>query len=184
MYEVEIVGSSLITKMAQSKKWIEEFKHVVLPEIGKEIQRCIQVKLNAGVYKNGDGSNMARACLVEVNKNELEVIIYNDDRIAKYTKYVEEGVHAHKMTYLQGKIIPFVMINGKFTFAGRNSKFYGDRDKKFVKVTANSIARGKWFNPGYPGKFYYRDGLKEAIVNIQKRLKIFTFRISTGEVFR
>lgn len=184
MYEIEIVGSTLLTKMAQSDAWINDFKQRILPEIGKAVQQTIQKKLTGGSYKHGDGSNMARAVLVEVHPEQLEVIIYNDNKIAKYTKNVEDGVFPHKMTYLQGKIIPFVMINGQFTFAGRNSQYYGSSDKKFVKVTQKALDNGKWFNPGYPGKFYYRDGLRDAVIEIQRHLKMFTFRISSGEVFK
>lgn len=184
MYDVEIVGVSIITKLAESDKWIHELKDKVLPEIGNEVRRQIQNKLRQADYKNGDGANLARAVMVRVNRNELEVIIYNDNKIAPYAKYVEKGVHAQSMTWLKGKTIPFVMVNGKFNFVGRGSKFYGSPDKKFVKVTSKALQAGKWFNPGYVGKYCYRDGLKQAIVDIHKHLKMFTFRISSGEVFR
>lgn len=184
MYDVEIVGSSIIDKIANTDKIIEEFKEKVLPQIGNEVRRRIQNKLMEAQYKSGDGANLSRAVMVEVRRNELEVIIYNDKKIAPYAKYVEEGVTAHKMTYLKDKIIPFVIVNGKFQFAGRGSKNYGAPNKKFVKVTQNSLNQpGKWFNPGYVGKYCYRNGLRDAIVDIQKHLTMFTFRISTGEVF-
>lgn len=184
MYEIEIVGTSLPQKIAESDAIIQEFKDKILEQIANTVRKRIQDKINAYNFKRGSAANLMRAVMIEINKGELEVIIYNDDRIAPYAKYQEKGVTAHKMTYLKGKIIPFAIVNNQFRFAGRGSPYYNAPNKRFVKVTEKSLSvPGKWFNPGYAGRYFYRDGMKEAITEIAQHLKHFTFRISSGEVF-
>lgn len=184
MYEVEMVGTSLPQKIAESDDILNELRDKVLVQIGNIVRKKIQDRINSFNYKHGDGSRMMRACLISVDKAAIEVVIYNDDRIAPHTKWQERGVKPVSMKWLAGKTIPFVVNGGNFQFAGRGSRNYGAPNKKFVKVTEKALSQGKWFNPGYPGKFFYRDGLKAAIVEISKELKMFTFRISSGEVFR
>lgn len=185
MYEVEIVGTSLPQKIASTNALIDEYRNKVLDQIGNLVRKKIQDKINSFNFKHGSPETLMRAVKIKVDKRNLEVIIYNDNRIAPHAIYQEKGVFAHKMDYLKGKVIPFVSINNHFVFAGRGSPYYNAKDKKFVKVTEKSLAiPGKWFNPGYAGRYFYRDGLKEAVQEIAQHLKHFTFRVSSGEIFR
>ena len=53
--------------------------------------------------------------------------------LSKKLQALEEGVAPHKMTYLLGKTIPIKLDNGEVIFR---------------KVTAHSLAMGKWQHPG------------------------------------
>lgn len=187
MYEVEIIGidNLHITKIAQTDYILNELKNTVLPEIGNIIRKYIQDRISKYEFKNSKG-NMYRAVTVEVDRDNLEVIIYNDYRIAPHAIWQEKGVRKHKMEYLEGKTIPYVIINGKFMFAGKGSSSFMQPGTRFAKITKESFnkinpstGKPKWEHPGYPGKFLYRDGLKDAISEIEQRFNMFTFKIAT-----
>jgi hypothetical protein len=114
----------------------------------------------------------------------MEVMVYNEKSLAPYAIWQEKGVQKQKMTWLIGKTIPYKIINGHFVFAGRNSPYFlKDKNVSFAKITAASFNRinpvtGKpsWEHPGYPGKYFYRDGLRESLPGIREQLKGFTLR--------
>ena len=129
---------------------------------------------------------MREAVKMRLDKEHLEVTIYNESSLAPYAIWQEKGVHKQKMTWLIGKTIPYKIVNGHFMFAGKNSPFFlRDKNVKFAKITAESFNRtnpvtGKpsWEHPGYPGKFFYRDGLRECLPEIKAQLRGFTLRVA------
>ena len=187
LYSLEIVGSNQPTKIAHGDAMKRYLVEKALPFIGLTIQNRIKDKINRYQFKKGTGSpKMREAVKMQVDAHNMEVTVYNERSLAPYAIWQEKGVHKQKMTWLIGKTIPYKMINGKFVFAGRNSRFFmKDKDTRFAKITAESFNRtnpvtGKpsWEHPGYPGKWFYRDGLKESIPQIREQLKGFTLRVA------
>ena len=180
MYSVEVVGiDDLFTaKIAYSNVMIETIIEKIFPQIANAIRIAIQSRIGNSGFKHNSGA-LSRAVTVEIDKEKMELWVYNDERIAPWAIYQEEGVKQHKMYYLKGKTIPYLIVNGKFVFAK------GKSNPKFVKITEESFNRtnpktGKpsWENPGYPGKFFYRDGLVDALTDVQKEFEYLTFRIA------
>lgn len=187
LYSMEIVGTNRPSKIASGNNMKNYLGEKVLPFIGLVIQNKIKDKLNRYQFKKGTGSpRMRDAVKMKVDRDKLEVTIFNEKSQAPYAIWQEKGVHKQKMTWLIGKTIPYKIINGHFVFAGRNSRFFlKDKNVKFAKITAESFNRtnpvtGKpsWEHPGYPGKFFYRDGLKESLSEIKEQLKGFTLRVA------
>ena len=184
-YEIDIVGTNLPLRIAQSSILERELRGMLF-EVGNIIRRKIQDKMNGYPFKHSQGA-MAGAVTIKINPEKLEVVIYNDLRRAPYAVYQEYGVRETPMVWLIGKTIPYKIIDGRFVYAGgkgRGPSLYGDKGVRFVRITAQSIGRinphtGKpsWTNPGYPGKFFYRDGLVESLIQIRQRFSRFTFRV-------
>lgn len=181
MYEVEIVGlSNLFTaKIAHTNALIDDFKDNVMPEMANVIRRKIQERISAAKFKGSRG-DIYRAVTVQIDRENLEIIVYNDERIAPYTRYQEEGVHQHKMTYLIGATIPYKIVNGKFVYSR-----YGSGKTQFAKVTEASFnrtnprtGRPSWEHPGYKGKYFYRNGLKDSLKFLASQMEGITFRIA------
>ena len=186
-YNVSIVGSDNLTKIGQGQ-YIEKYLlTVLLPEIGNIILRHITDKIKAYPFKHQQG-HMLNAVKVRIIPNELAVEVYNDATLAPHAIWQEIGVKKQPMLWLikhkNPNTIPFVIRDGRFRFAGRGSNFFGAPDVKFVRINSASFGKiskysGKpsWENPGYPGKFFYRDGLVESMEEIRSKFKDFTFRI-------
>ena len=189
MYQVQMVGSDLPVRLGDFTRIRRFLAETVLPQIGNVVRQKIQDKMRAYPFKHTNG-NMMHAVSVRVDPAKLEVVIFNDNTRAPYAIYQEEGVPKQKMTWLIGKTIPYKIVGGRFVFAGRGSRLFGTSGVQFAKITANTFNKvnpvtGKpsWENPGYPGKYFYRDGLRESLGEIQGHFKHFTFRMaeSSGE---
>lgn len=187
LYSMEIVGSNQPQRIASGDNMRRYLAEKVMPFIGLTIQNKIRDKINRYNFKSGTGSvKMREAVKMKLDKQHLEVTVYNDRSLAPYAIWQEKGVHKQKMTWLIGKTIPYKIINGHFVFAGKNSPFFlKDKNVKFAKITAESFNRtnpvtGKpsWEHPGYPGKFFYRDGLRESLPEIRAQLRGFTLRVA------
>jgi hypothetical protein len=177
MYQVQIIGSNLPSETAMFESLKQDMREKLLPEIANIVRKRIQDKINAFQFKHSKGM-MASAVRIQLNPKQLEVIIYNDNTIAPWAIYQEKGVKKRPMNWLIGKTIPYTIMGGKFSFAKGNPK------AQFARVTAENIGKinpktGKprWVHPGYPGKYFYRDGLKEAVEEIRSHFKVFTFKI-------
>ena len=186
-YSVQIVGTNRPLKIAQMKLTERYLLQVLLPDVGMIIQNRIKEKIKNYPFRNQIGQ-MLNAVKVRLIQEQLAVEVYNDTTLAPHAIWQEIGVRKHKMLYLikhkNPNTIPYVIRNGRFEFAGRNSSFYGAPDLKFAKITDKSFDRinpinGKpsWENPGYPGKYFYRDGLIESMEEVRGKFKEFTFRL-------
>jgi hypothetical protein len=184
---MEIVGTNRPSSIASGNAMKRYLAEKVLPFIGLTIQSKIRSKLNTYNFKKGVGSpKMRDAVRMRVDQQKLEVVVFNERSLAPYAIWQEKGVHRQKMTWLIGKTIPYKIINGHFVFAGKGSPFFlKDSNVKFAKITAESFNRtnpvtGKpaWEHPGYPGKYFYRDGLRESLPAIRAQLRDFTLRVA------
>ena len=186
-YSVEIVGTNRPAAVASGDNMKRYLAKRLLPFIGFTIQKTIKDKINRYEFKKGTGSQKMRdAVNMTINEQELSVTVSNNRSLAPYAIWQEKGVKKQKMTWLIGKTIPYKIINGHFVFAGRNSPFFmKDKDVRFAKITAETFSRtnpitGKpsWEHPGFPGKFFYRDGLRESMPAIRAQLKGLTLRVA------
>jgi len=182
-YDVSIEGTNAPLKIARSHKLEQYIVQRLLPEVGNVVRKNIINRIANANFKHSTG-RMKTAVKVRVNASELSVEIGNDDKIAPYARWQEIGVRRHAMTYLLNhhnpNTIPFKMVGGQFTFAGRGSKFYGNmnaRGVRFARVTPESFAKGKFINPGYPGKYLYRGGLSDSLNEIHEHMKMVTFKV-------
>ena len=188
-YTVEIVGSQLPLKIAQSSVLENFILTKLLPEIGHIIQKHVMDKIKNYPFKNSNG-RLLGAVRMRVVPEQWMVEVYNDKALAPWAIWQEKGVHEHQMRYLLNhhnpNTIPYVVKGVRFLFAGRNSKKWGAKGVRFATITSASFdqiskwsGRPKWTHPGYPGKFFYRDGLVEALDEIRGKFKRFTFRVVT-----
>lgn len=186
-YNVSIVGANNSTKIGQGR-YIENYLlQVLLPEIGNIIHRHITEKIRSYPFRNQQGK-MLNAVKIRIIPNELAVEVYNEQSLAPWAIWQEIGVKKQKMLCLINKknpnTIPYVIRDGHFEFAGRNSRFWGAPDVRFAKINTASFdkissftGKPKWEHPGYPGKFFYRDGLIESLAECRQKFREFTFRI-------
>lgn len=183
-YGVEMVGTNLPLKISQGKAMEQFIVTKLLPEIGNIIRKKVVDRIERENFKRSNG-RMKSAVKVRVLPGEMAVEVYNDSSLAPYAKWQEIGVRPHSMTYLLNKKnpnrIPYKIVGGEFVFAGRGT---GDaynpkaRGIRWATVTPEALAKGKFFNPGYSGRYLYRNGMRDALREIEDKFKWFTYRIA------
>jgi len=135
---------------------------------------------------------------LEVQKNIMTVSLKPE---YSYIYFQEVGIGPHPMTHLIGKTIPFVVVNDELRFAGPGTQWAGkqqgiiaDVEKEgatynveqtpqgkviFRKVTEESIQRGSWRHPGYPGKGFFRSAIKETLTAQVQQIPNIVFEAKT-----
>lgn len=173
---MEVVGTNVEANLANAQLWKEKLP-AVLEQIGNVAVKEIQDRINAVQWNESQGQ-MFRAVTKRVDIMDFSVTVFADARIAPHTIHHERGVKPQPMSWLVGKTIPFTIINGKFTFAGRGSKGYLGPETQFRRVTEQALARGAWFHPGLEARYFYRDGMLATVRQVQERLKSFVFKVA------
>ena len=182
-YEVQMAGTDLPLKIARGKSMEQFIATRLLPEIGNIIRKKVVERIENAGFKNSNGK-MKTAVKVRVIQEEMAVEVFNDSSLAPHTKWQEVGVRPHSMTYLLNNKnpnrIPYRIVGGKFTFAGKmTNQAFNPRARgvRWATVTPALLARGKFFHPGYDGKFLYRHGMRDALRDIEQKFRWFTYRI-------
>lgn len=135
-----------------------------LKNIGATVQGEIIKELNQTGFKNATG-NLQKAIKVDVQPSNGRVLIYADNAVAPYAPYQEKGVHKHQMTYLLKAKRPIPM------------SFADVKGPIFRKATQKSMDKGKWVHPGYPGKYFFKKGIENAMTKINQHLKFLSFKV-------
>jgi hypothetical protein len=131
---------------AQPPSWtvLNLFKERVVQSI-KEI--CY-----SGIFKHPTGA-LANSIRGYVSGNSVYVIAD-----ATYAKAQEEGVQPHTMWQLLGKTIPLRIFR------------FGQSRLIFRKASVKSYLRGAWRHPGTEGKYFIREGIRQAISEFDEPL--------------
>lgn len=168
-----LVGTRLRTQIAKVMTEVFSVSGGASPSPGKYVIKGRDTK-SVTQYMSYWGQTVSENRLVVYLKPEY-----------KYLFYQEVGVFPHKMTYFLGKIVPFVIVGGKWMYAGPGSPWAGQRGSAIQEVESRGALgpltyhvgqtdEGKrlfrsvthacfsgdqksWRHPGYDGKFFFRD---------------------------
>lgn len=170
-YKISLVGTTL-TNLADTEKWKRVIQKM-LTNIGLTVQQEIIALMQSGIFKDPKGRG-AQNIKMRVDLEGMKVSVFTTDD-AHYLFFQEHGVEKQPMVWLLydriKKRIPFVIINEKFHWAGYGSDQFANPDKRFVAVTQEALNAGKWWQPGYEGKFFFKGGIERAMVQLDEILK-------------
>jgi len=166
-YSVRFGEIKGIKNLATRQVWERQLPKV-LNQIGLLVQREVIKKLNTASFKNSAGL-IQKSIKFRVDLEKSRVIIYSDPSVAPYAKYQESGVKRHQMRYLL-KAVRAIPL-----------EFADVKGITFRRATEKSMQDGRWVHPGYEGKHFFRDGVKEAVKLVQERLKSLVVSIVVEE---
>jgi len=143
----------------------------------------------------------------EVNGNSVD--IFADERTktpggTSYLVYQEYGVATQKMSWLIGKTIPWKVIAGgqrvnprtgtvvqgvtRVKFAGRGSRYWGDKDTQFSTITEATFTKPskynptgyKYWHPGFKGRGFWQSGILNGLEEVASHIQGIAFRAAGG----
>jgi hypothetical protein len=109
--------------------------------------------LQSGIFKHPTGS-LANSVRGDVDG---QAVLWWSD--VSYASAQEYGVRPHQMWHLLNKTVPITIHHHT-----------GSETKIYRRVTLKSLLAGKFYNPGYPGKFFMRRGIQLALNDIPQIL--------------
>ncbi len=181
-YSISLVGTTL-TNLADPEKWRRVMQRI-LTNIGLTVQQEIIGLMQSGIFKNptGRGANNIK---MRLDRSGMKVSVFTTDD-AHYLFFQEHGVDKQPMVWLLydriKKRIPFVIINEQFQWAGKGSKYFGHPDVQFRAVTQEALNQGRWWHPGYEGKFFFQEGIERAMRQLEDVLQgKFIFEVAREE---
>ncbi len=170
-YKISLVGTTL-DNLSDTEKWKRVIQKM-LTNIGLTVQQEIIALMQSGIFKD-PSSRGAQNIKMRVDPEAMRVSVFTTDD-AHYLFFQEHGVERQPMAWLLydriKKKIPFVIIGEKFHWAGYGSEHFANPDKRFAKVTQEKLNAGKWWQPGYEGKFFFKEGIERAMVQLDDVLK-------------
>ena len=202
---IEIVGADLLSNMKDPAIW-ERMQMEMLKTIGMKSVTSIQNEIRNRKWKSGTPASLINSTKFVVGKNTVEV------RVDKsFAIYQERGVRRHEMRYLLNAKGPIpLMIKGGNVGRGHGALIFRRATEKWMgvehvvngptpalvgKLKAGRITKPKkelvnhapylatgWVNPGYPGKFFFRDGIKNAAYDITREIKGITLRVAYNDL--
>ena len=176
-YGVEIVGSNLDEVMENDPEKFIRYLNALLKAMAKETYEHVSANLAAIPFKKPTGT-LQHA--LRWDSGDGWAAVYMDDRIAPYAPHVETGVHPHTMRYLlkATSAIP-VQVGSATLFRWATEKWMG-RPHTIVDPVSGLVHMSKgWQHPGYEGRYFMRDGVRDAVKVIDERTENFVFRIFT-----
>lgn len=108
--------------------------------------------LQSGIFKHPTG---ALANSIQGAVQGDAVVWWSDVR---YASAQERGVRPHQMWYLLNKTVPITVYER------------GNEYKIYRRATLKSLLAGKWFHPGYPGKWFMKRGIEMTLAEIPQLL--------------
>ena len=148
-YSGNIKVIPVISAVKRQDEVLDRFMQLLADAGITEVKRICQ----GGLFKNPTG---ALANSIQGRVEGRAVVWWSD---VQYAKPQEYGVQPHAMYYLMGKTVPLTIYK------------FGSEIKIFRKVTLKALLAGKWFHPGYPGKFFMKKGINVAIGQIPQLLE-------------
>lgn len=132
-----------------SAEILDRFYQMLADTGVEEIKRILM----SGILKHPSG---ALANSIQGRVEGSAVVWWAD---AEYASAQEYGVKPHQMWHLMGRTVPMTIYK------------YGGEIKVFRKVSLKSLLAGKWFHPGYPGKYFMKRGVEMALSRIPQLLE-------------
>lgn len=177
-YTIEFVGTTAGDNIANASKF-KQFISRAMVAIGTSAVRNIHDQIAQKEWKHRPRT-LGRAIRYEAT--EYDVTIYSDDAIAPHAIYQEEGVDRHEMRYLLHATSPIPLRIGKVTIFRWATERWMGVPHDFVDPKSGMVMQASgWVNPGYPGKYYFRDGISETVREASERLKNVVIRVAQGE---
>jgi len=161
-----VVGEPSGFKNLQQREAWQRNLPKFLNQLGLLVQKEIIKKLNSTRFKHQTGT-IQNSIKFKAQPEKNRVIIYADIGVAPHAVYQERGVQKHQMVYLSTAVRPIPL-------AGKPGTTWRWASKK-------SMDEGKWVHPGYPGKFFFRDGVMSAIKLMNQQLKRLVINVVSGQ---
>jgi len=176
------VGTKLAENFADESKWAK-YLAKVWTAIGTSAVQNIQDQLGAIQFKNSTG-RLQRA--VSWKSYDWGVLIYMDKDIAPHALWQEIGVKEHTMTYLLKAAGPIPVPTGHpsphgIAFRPALEKWMGVPHQYKDSYDGSIKWATGWVHPGYEGKYFFRDGIKNAVKDASQRLRGVIFEMAAED---
>lgn len=144
-----VYGKPLVKRVAEEK--LEEAKQEALERVGEIAIKEIQKQIRKESWKSSP-RDLLKSFSYSIMESSLRI---DSDHPA--AKYIDKGVRAHQMVYLEqaDRPIPIITDNGELIFRVASS---------------TSLANGDWYHPGIAGKHFIRKGVDKAKEKVKKEM--------------
>lgn len=177
-YDVDVVGLNTTRRVTD----IDKFRRYIskaMTAIGASGVKNINARINACNWKKHPRT-IPRS--IDFNAKDWEVTIYSDPAISPHAIYQEEGVREHEMRYLLGATRPIPLEIGRVTIFRWATERWMGVPHPFVDPKSGLVMHATgWVHPGYEGKHFFRDGIKDTMIEATNKLKGIVIRVARGE---
>jgi hypothetical protein len=177
-YNIEFVGTNSSDNIIDPNKF-KRYIRTAMGAIGASAVQNVNRRINEQEWKH-QPRTLGRAIRYEAS--DWGVSIYSDDRIAPHARYQEEGVERHEMRYLLQATSSIPLRIGNVTIFRWATENWMGIPHRFVDPHSGLVMQATgWIHPGYPGKHYFRDGIKDTIREASQRLRGLVIKVARGE---
>lgn len=176
-YDIDVVGFN-----ASKRIDIDKFRAYIskaMTAIGGAGVRNINSRIMACDWKNSPRT-INRS--ISFDAKDWQVTIYSNPHISPHAIYQEEGVERHEMRYLlkASSSIPLKVGKAK-VYRWATERWIGV-PHTFVDPHSGLVMNASgWVHPGYPGKYFFRDGIKDTMIEATNKLKGLVIKVARGE---
>jgi hypothetical protein len=176
-YGVEVVGSDLDYVMDQDPERFLTYLNKLLRAMAIETYNRTSDRLAEVDFKNSTG-RIHQA--LGWHSGDGWAAVSMDDTIAPHAVHVERGVRPHTMRYLLKAKGPLPIKVGKALIFRKATEKWMDRPHRLVDPVSGLVHMSKgWRHPGYEGKHFMLNGLRDAVDTFDDRVEHLVFRIFT-----
>ena len=113
---------------------------------------------------------------------DFSCLIFIDSNIAPHAIYQEHGVKPHVMRYLLNATSPIPLQIGRAKiFRWATERWMGIPHQFIDPHSGMVMTASGWQHPGYPGKYFFRQGIKDTMIEVTERLQGIVIRVARGE---
>jgi len=173
-YKVEIAGTKALD-VVTDREQLRTLMMKLLEATGKLAYENVQSNINMETFKHSEG-RLHRGLKWE--KKDNAVYVYFDDRVAPHAVYQEKGVRPHTMRYLLQADSPIPIQVGNVTLFRWATEKWMERPHPLVDPKSGLVFMTKgWQHPGYEGRWFMREGFRDAVRAMSERAPRFVFRM-------
>ena len=119
---------------------------------------------------------------IRFEAGDWSVKIFADPDIAPHAVYQEYGVEEHTMRYLTSATRPIpIRIGTALIYRWATERLMGVPHRIQDPQSGLIMQATGWVHPGYEGKYFFRDGVKDTAEEATTRLRALVIKVVRGE---
>lgn len=177
-YTIEVVGTNAIKNLGDVSKF-KNYVKKVMTAIGPTAVKNIQASIMRQEWKSAPRV-LPKAVHYRIGDWYIEIFI--DPNIAPFAIYQEEGVRTHEMRYLLRATSSIPLPVGRATVYRWATEKNMGRPHTYIDPKSGLVKMATgWIHPGYPGKYFFRDGIKDTLKEVIERQRYLVLKVARGE---
>lgn len=179
-YQIRVEGLNTGKRISNIGKF-REYVSKAMVAIGASGVRNITHRIMQQDWKNAP-RRLQRSIRFEAE--DWSVKIYADPDIAPHAVYQEYGVEEHTMRYLLHANAPIpIKIGSALIYRWATERLMGVPHRMQDPHSGLIMQATGWVHPGYEGKYFFRDGVKDTAEEATNRLRALVIKVVRGESY-